>query len=153
MISASYFSAIQGMATDVSSPPEYAKTIRSITAPSTQFSSSRSPTCETLQTPRQRCRATRVPGDDENRVVALNRTHCLRQLGAINRLGKRRGLASSRAKNDELLYTVRAAQELSCCALERRKRRLRVPVVFPGPSVGAVTRAFHQSQLFDVARD
>jgi hypothetical protein len=83
----------------------------------------------------------------------LNRTDCLRQLCAINRLGKSRGLAPSRAKNDELLHAVRTAEELSCCALERRKSRLRIPVVFPGPSVGAVARAFDQSQLFDVARD
>src|SRR4029453_17399749 len=153
MISALYFSAIHGIATDVSSPPEYAKTIRSITAPSAQFSSLRSPTCETLQTPRQRCRATRIPCDDENRIVALNRTNRLRQLRAINRLGKSRGLPSSGAKNDELLHAIRAAEELSCSALERRKSRFRVPFVFPGPSVRAVARALDQPQLFDVARD
>src|SRR5262245_34477616 len=151
MISASYFSAIQGMATDVSSPPEYARTIRSITAPSAQFASLRSPTCETLQTPRQRCCATRIPGDDENRVVALNRSNRLRQLRAINRLGKSRSLALSRATHDELLHTIRAAKNLSRSALERRKSRFRVPVVFPRPSIRAVARAFDQSQLLDVA--
>ena len=46
-----------------------------------------------------------------------------------------------------------AAEELGRGALERRKSRFRVPVVFPGPLVRAVAGALDQPQLLDVARD
>src|SRR5262245_2904607 len=80
-----------------------------------------SPPSKPLQAARQRCRAARIAGDDENRVVALNRPDSLCKLRAIDGLGECRRLSPPGAKHDELLDAVGAAKELSSGAFERRK--------------------------------
>ena len=71
MTSALYCSLSQGMATDVSSPPEYARTIRLHLHCSS--STRRNPATTLHQLPRQRLGVAGVAGNHQNRVVAGER--------------------------------------------------------------------------------
>src|SRR3972149_9107557 len=107
-----YFSASQGMATDVSSPPEYAKTIRSIVilVVLKGLGSSQAPLSFRVrfQAVRERRRAPGVARDDENRVVARNRARGFRELCAIGSLGERLRLPPAGSDDDQLLGALRA---------------------------------------------
>ena len=129
------------MAIDVSSPPEYARTIRSF-APA--YSLSR---LTSAAAPR------RVARDDQNRVVAGDGADRLGEARAVERLGQRLRLAAAGADDDQLLHALDLLQELGGGALERRQRRLRVGAFRRRPLVGAVAGALDQAELGDVARD
>src|SRR5436190_18259283 len=102
MTSASYCSASQRIATDVSSPPEYARTIRRMTP------------CTSLEPLIQSFRQTRGVGsaaaDHENRVVARNRADDLGQTRAIDRHCQRLGQPRVGLQHDQLVDDVVAAE-------------------------------------------
>src|SRR5262245_47714435 len=109
--------------------------------------------CELLQSFDESRGAPCAAGDDENRVVAGDRSDFLRQLRPIDRFGERLRLAAPGADDDQLLHALDAAQERGGGALERAERRLRVRRLGARPLVGAVARALDQPELLDVARN
>src|SRR5262245_26832017 len=137
-----------GLAKDSMTPSDHRSTDhRFMRACAYPFSRLSSPPGQPLQAARQRRRAACIAGDDENRVVALNRPDGLCKLRAIDGLGERRRLSPPGAKHDELLDAVGAAKELSSGAFERRKRRFGIPFVLPGSPIGAVAGTFDEPQL------
>src|SRR4051812_41752136 len=111
MISAPYFSASHGMATDVSSPPEYARTIRLIFnkpsrqwgRPSVRMFASRPDASKALPH-RERC------GIYKDRVVAGNGADDFRQRRAIDRHGQRLRLSGIGFQDHQLIDDVVAAK-------------------------------------------
>src|SRR6266542_1934431 len=99
MISASCFSASQRIATEVSRPPEYARTIRRMLRGP--------PFLEPLREPGGiRCAA----ANHQDRIVAGNRADDLRQPRAIDGDGQRLCLPCVRLQNDQLIDDVVAAE-------------------------------------------
>src|SRR5437773_458671 len=154
MISASYFSLSHGIATDVSSPPEYAKTIRSITAPSAL--------CQGplhfaladvfLQSLHERGRAFFVARNHQDRVVAADRAHRLGQLRAVDCDRERLRLSDAGADDHELLHAVDAAQVFFRGALERSQRGLWIRRFHARPLIRAVAGPLDEPELLDVER-
>src|SRR5882672_3409458 len=123
MISASYLSASQRIATEVSSPPEYARTIRFIshscrkkwlalsrTVPATFLMSRVSGRPPAFQSLRKARRVGRAATDDEDRVVACNRADDLRQPGPIDRDSQWLRLPRVGLQHDELIDDVQSAK-------------------------------------------
>src|SRR6476469_3414157 len=101
MTSAPYFSASHAIATEVSSPPEYARTIRFLTALSLH------PLFELL---RDHLRLAIAAADDEDRVLAADRADDVGKTGAIDRLGERLRLRILGPQHHQLLDGVEAPQ-------------------------------------------
>src|SRR5262245_20268596 len=97
--------------------------------------------------------ALRVARNHENRVVAADGAHRLRQLRAIDGDCERLRLADAGPDDDELLHAVDALQIFLRRALERGERGFRVGGVRAGALVRAVAGALHEAELLDVARD
>ena len=101
----------------------------------------------------ERRRPTRSARDDENRVVARDRSHGLGQPRAVERFGQGLRLAPPGPDDHELLDALDPAEKLGGGTLQRRQRRRRARRIHAGPLVGAVAGALHQPQIGDVARD
>src|SRR5437588_7263349 len=158
MISASYFSLSHGIATEVSSPPEYANTIRSITAllsclvDSRLFDSRLS--SGVLLEPLDQCRgAPGVAGNDENRIVAADRADGFGQLRPIDGDGERLRLADAGADDHELLDAFDPPQVFLGRALKRHEGRFRIGRIRALALIRAVAGALDQAEVLDVARD
>ena len=100
-----------GMAIEVSSPPEYPRTIRSIVAPVTL-----SPT---LPGARELTRVVISSKDDEDRIVAADRADDVGHLGAVERNGQRLRLSRIGSQHDELMNRLHASEELGDGAPKR----------------------------------
>src|SRR5262249_1450487 len=103
-----------------------------------------------LQTLDERCGAAGAAGDDEDSVVAGDRTDDLRELGAIEREGEWLRLADAGTDDDELLDAIDVAEELGGGALGGGVRGWRLGA---GTLVGAVAGALDEAEIADVARD
>src|SRR5262245_49202555 len=91
--SALYFSFSHGIATDVSSPPEYARTILSIFTAFTPSEASRE-LRPCLELPRQRLGMAGIPRNHQYRVVAGEGAHDVFELRAVD--GNRQRLRHAR---------------------------------------------------------
>src|SRR5258708_12580563 len=137
------FSFSQAMATDVSRPPEYASTIRSILLTLHPF----------VELARERLRLAVAAADHEDVVVAADRADHLRQAGAVDRFGERLRLRRLGPQHDKLLDDVELPQEAGDGALEDSPgvgRHGRVPD--HGTLVSPVGRSLDQPPVADSAR-
>ena len=101
----------------------------------------------------ERGRPPRAARDHENRIVAADGAHDLRQPGAIERKGECLRLARPGPNDHELLDAVDRMDELGRGALERGEHRFGIRRLEAGPLIRAVSGALHQSELLDVARN
>src|SRR5258707_798615 len=145
MTSPPYCSASHAIATDVSRPPEYARTMRSMLDPLSLH--------PLIELTPERLRLVIAPADHENGVLAADRADHLRQPGGIDRFGERRRLRRFGPEHDRLLNDVEAAQGAGNHAAQdgagiRRDRCLpdqRTPV-------SPVGRSLYEPQVADVPR-
>src|SRR5204863_8980599 len=106
-----------------------------------------------LQALHERGGDARAAGDDENRVVAGDRSGDLGQPRAVEGDGERLGLRRAGTDDDELLHALHAAQEVAGRPLERRARGFRARRFGAGALIRAVARALDEAEILDVARD
>src|SRR5260221_8160661 len=99
--SAPYCSASHAMAIDVSRPPEYARTIRSI---------STLPLDPLVELPREDLRLAIAAANHEDGVLAADRADHFRQPRPVDGFGQRLRLRRLGAQDDELLHHVELAQ-------------------------------------------
>src|SRR5258708_36139434 len=142
MTSALYFSFSHAMATDVSRPPEYASTIRSIQLTLHPF----------VELACERLRLAVAAADHEDVVVAADRADHLRQAGAVYRFGERLRLRRFGPQHDELLDDVEFPEEARDGALEHSPGVGRHGSVSDqGTLVRPVGGGLDQTQVADVA--
>src|SRR5688572_15132187 len=133
MTSAPYFSFSQGIATEVSRPPEYARAI---------LSGKLGPLFEP---PRERLGVAGIAGDDENRVVAGQSANNILELRAVDRKRQRLSHARAGADDDELLDAVHARRVFGERALQSDTGTGRHRWFGAGLLIGAVGRPLHEA--------
>ncbi len=147
MISAPCRSASQGIAIELSSPPEYARTMR--VQPARREAGHRG----VLEPLDERGGGPGAARDHQDGVVARDGADRLGEPGAVERLGQRLRLAASGPNHHQLLDALDVAHEFRGGALEGAERGLGVGRVGAGALIGAVPGALDQAEIGDVARN
>src|SRR6185503_113620 len=91
--------------------------------------------------------------NDEDRVVAGDRTHDFRQPRAVDGHGERLRLPGAGPDDDQLLDSIDRPEELGGSVLERTEGGFGICGVSARPLIGTVAGALDQAEVADVAGD